>query len=503
MITQKDTKDMKEVDIKHILLVACIMFMPFLVSTIYLLPIEQNILTVMPCNSDEEFYFNQLKSVLAYGHPLGYYGYAGSHARIGHFGAWGSAWVLPYALVTALTGLNYFSISLTNHILFALCILLAYKMSDKSVLKSAILLGLYFIPTFGYYMNSAMMEGLQFIIGIVSALMLFYMSKNTYVDKYIIILIALAFCYFCACKVMWIILWVPFFYLVTRGKGATKQAFRRNTGSMMIVFYMLHALTASPYFENAYFLERVANMARSKNISETLQFFVIEFKYHIWLTLNAEFSKIQSDLRVLVMIGGLAITLYSLVYGIIEKTLSALIPLVVFGGYIIGTAATYSGGGALLRTVFPGFVFAITYIAMTNNKWLSVTLVAFLFVIAVHTIGMQMSNQYDDRVWYDENAQNEYTEKMNPISEIKVEQDSDAWSNTILWPAPLTTNSSLLYLPSGVGINWYKALPEDVTSIHEGWIMLDSIYADRINDLQKNGYDIYREENGSCLLKKK
>lgn len=503
MITQKDMK--KNLDIKQIFIMACIIAAPFLASTLYLWPIGQNLLTVMPCNSDEEFYYNQMKSVLAYGQPLGYYGYVDSHAIIGHFGAWGSAWVLPYWLVTVLTGLNYYSISLVNHILLVLCLIVAYKMSDKSVVKCIVILGLYFVPTFAYYMNSAMMEGLQFIIAVASALMLYYMSEKSELSKRVVIMITIAFCYFCACKVMWVILWVPFFYLVTRGKGIKKQVLTVLSGTvaMVFVFYTLHALTACSYFENEYFLELVVNTAKSSTVSETLQFFIVEVKYHIWLTLNAEFSPMVRDLRILMLTGGLSTLVYEVVFGIYKKKLTFAIPLVVFGGYVAGTAGAYCGGAALIRTVFPGFVFALTYMAMTNSKWLSGVLLISLTIVAVHTMVMQMSGSYDDRMWYDEKKQQEYSEMANPISEIVADTEADVWSNTILWPAPQVTRSSLLYLPSGIGINYHKEIPVDKKSIREGWIMIDSKYEADINELKENGFDVYREVNGSCLLKRK
>ena len=63
------------------------MAIPFVISSIFLyLDGGQSIRKIMPSYNDEDFYFHQIKAILTYGQPLGYYGYDGSHALIGNFG---------------------------------------------------------------------------------------------------------------------------------------------------------------------------------------------------------------------------------------------------------------------------------------------------------------------------------------------------------------------------------------------------------------------------------
>ena len=71
----------------QILTIVLAIVLPFIISTIYLAIIRQNIFSIKPCWNDESLYYNQIKSVLEYGHPLGYFGYGGSHARFLNFGA--------------------------------------------------------------------------------------------------------------------------------------------------------------------------------------------------------------------------------------------------------------------------------------------------------------------------------------------------------------------------------------------------------------------------------
>ena len=87
---------------------AIALFFPVAISSLYLL-LERNhqsLFSIMPAWNDEDFYYNQIKSMLEYGRPLGYYGYNGSHAPVGTFGAHGWFILLPYVVFCKIFGLQ-------------------------------------------------------------------------------------------------------------------------------------------------------------------------------------------------------------------------------------------------------------------------------------------------------------------------------------------------------------------------------------------------------------
>ena len=110
---------------KRTLLLSCCIGILLLFSFIFLRLSNHWLGQVIPTWNDEDFYYKQVEAVLKYGRPLGYYGYQGSHAHIGTFGAHGFFILTPYVLFSALFGLNYYTIALVNNVLLAVAIFLA------------------------------------------------------------------------------------------------------------------------------------------------------------------------------------------------------------------------------------------------------------------------------------------------------------------------------------------------------------------------------------------
>ena len=116
------------------LLLFCFLIM-ILLSSLYLLKDHQNIVNVIPEWNDEHFYYNQIMAMLKYGRPLGYYGYEGSHALFGNYGAHGFMILVPYALFALFAGFRYNTIAIVNHFLFAIAIYVYWKLLKPSWLK--------------------------------------------------------------------------------------------------------------------------------------------------------------------------------------------------------------------------------------------------------------------------------------------------------------------------------------------------------------------------------
>lgn len=64
----------------------------------------QNLFRSLPVWSDEQLWTAQYGAMSRYGRPLGYFGYAGTHARLGHYGPWGMYPTLLIGLLARIGG---------------------------------------------------------------------------------------------------------------------------------------------------------------------------------------------------------------------------------------------------------------------------------------------------------------------------------------------------------------------------------------------------------------
>ena len=111
-----------------------------------------------------------LTALLAFGGPLGYYGYNGGHAAIGTFGAWGPFMVWAMSPVAAVTGMELLTPVYTNLLFSCLAnffFLLFTRPSFRSTLKM-LLASCFFYTSFNYILTS-MSESTRFSLGIVLA----------------------------------------------------------------------------------------------------------------------------------------------------------------------------------------------------------------------------------------------------------------------------------------------------------------------------------------------
>lgn len=73
----------------RILLTLLVMFIPLLVALVLTGIRGQNLFLALPDWSDERWWFAQYAGMSEYGHPLGYFGYTGHHAKMGTWATWG------------------------------------------------------------------------------------------------------------------------------------------------------------------------------------------------------------------------------------------------------------------------------------------------------------------------------------------------------------------------------------------------------------------------------
>ena len=128
----------------------------------------------MPQWNDEGAYYELIKTWLATGQPLGYWGFNGGHALVGTGSAWSPAILLPYALWGMMFGWNYSSACFANIVFLMLAQLLFVLLTkaDEKQLFRMILLQLCSVMIW-LYLPTLMSELFRYALAVVLAGMLY------------------------------------------------------------------------------------------------------------------------------------------------------------------------------------------------------------------------------------------------------------------------------------------------------------------------------------------
>ena len=111
-----------------------------LVIFLLMLLLDSNMFTINPYDSglnDEAFYLKQIRSVMFHGLPKGYFGYNGSTAKIGGFGAWSPLLIYVYAFFGLLFRNSKYVVYIVNIIFVVLSLFTLFqynKLNKKEML---------------------------------------------------------------------------------------------------------------------------------------------------------------------------------------------------------------------------------------------------------------------------------------------------------------------------------------------------------------------------------
>ncbi len=128
----------------------------------------------IPQWNDEGAYYELIKTWLATGQPLGYWGFDGGHAIVGTGSAWSPAILLPYAVFGMMFGWNYSSVFFANLLFLVLAqvfFLLLVKPERKYLVRMLLLQG--FSVIIILYSTTLMSELLRFSLAVILSGMLY------------------------------------------------------------------------------------------------------------------------------------------------------------------------------------------------------------------------------------------------------------------------------------------------------------------------------------------
>lgn len=116
--------------------------------------------------------------MIEYGAPLGYYGYNGTHAPVGTWGAWGWAPVLPYVLFGKLFGWELHSMALANMTFLSIALAVFIVLTRPNRKQKLWMVFVYLCSVITVFFScTTMSEGLHYSLGIILVAMLIWMER--------------------------------------------------------------------------------------------------------------------------------------------------------------------------------------------------------------------------------------------------------------------------------------------------------------------------------------
>lgn len=170
--------------ILRIFLILLVMFIPLIVALLITGIRGQNLFQAIPCWSDETWWYAQYAAISEYGRPLGYFGYAGTHADVGTWGPWGMFPLLLIGLPARIFGWGLHAYVYYNFFFLALAALIFIvltKPSNRSLVMLAATHGLMYISI--CYSTICMNEVVRFAMAIVLAGIMYRMIMEPKVSR--------------------------------------------------------------------------------------------------------------------------------------------------------------------------------------------------------------------------------------------------------------------------------------------------------------------------------
>ncbi len=416
----------------------------------------------IPAWNDEGAYFALVKTFLATGQPIGYWGFNGGHAIIGTGSGWSTAILLPYAIFGWIFSWGYSSVFLANvsFLIGAHAIFLTLTKPKKEKLIRVLILEFTSMISI-LYMTTSMSEPLRFSLVIILAGMFYrlYWTKSSRFFQYILLpiyIIAITQVY------IFLVFCVPIYIFgISRNKSFWKKLLY-SLGAMSILsgisYYVLHLISSNyniykteklfSCIKNLDFLGAVVEFSRNVKdgivtllsicnayvghglflwfVPLCLLFVVIPFALWIW-SMNKKKGNKKTDVIIYAMVAysvGLFLFMYISVYSLERFTF-------------------FRGVGIVI-------LFAMYLLIFLENRKI------YLFFACIYGLGILFlpSNLTDFNIerYPTKQTLREWTSLSEKFEEVLVLNTSEnPWENTVavytLEPRVLTA------IPEGFGVN--------------------------------------------------
>ncbi len=203
----------------------------------------------IPAWNDEAAYYSLIKTWLATGNPVGFWGFNGGHALVGTGSGWPIAILLPYALFGMMFSWNYSSVFFANilFLCFAHLLLLHITKPKENILIRILILEWTSVLTI-LYSTTSMSEPLRYSLVIILAALFYklYFMDTTRIFRYILVplyIIAISQVY------IFLVFCVPIYIFGILQKKSVWKKFLFSFLSMSLVaggsYYLLHLISSN------------------------------------------------------------------------------------------------------------------------------------------------------------------------------------------------------------------------------------------------------------------
>lgn len=454
------------------------------------------------------------------GNAIGYYGYNGGHALVGHGSAWNPLLLWPYSIVSRIFGYSTSVMWYSNVIFLSLSLLLFVLLTKPNIKNLIYLLILEAVSSpIILYMSTGMTELLRYSYAIVLAGLIFrlfeYESDN-FILRYIVtpltilfMMQAYIFFVFIVPVYMWGILrkkkiWVRILGVIL-GSGIS------GGGS-----YLLFHFISSNY--DTYKAEAIINALSAPNFIEAIR--------QLWWVIEEELK------------GSVLFLLYGAYgHGLIGWYLKASVLVVIYAlimliiclikkkkcfTYVISVFCfvLFNGAFWMLYSIEPftlyrstAIVFIFSLYLMMANKDSKDFIPLIIFAIGMIYVPVNEEEFSEGRYLSKEEADDLKALEDNLLNVIMVNDSADAWDSTVFMYT--MEPNAILSVPAGAGVNlmfdgiipkeagylfFSKASKED---LHPEWLEQDfsEIYADNKNLIDKD-YSCVWEDDSYAVYKR-
>lgn len=448
----------------------CIYWLAFLpaVTVFLLMTIVTNygIDSLVPVWGDEVAWWSHIRDLVYNINYPGHAGHNANYAKIGNYGAWGLATLVPYAVLGKVIGWDLYSMSICNMLLLGgglVLFALLVKTNNKALFRIAICYLCMHI-TVGYTMTS-MSESLRYSLTIILCGIVFWLNWNLaeygkqirykYVKLFVIVLFVLY-----AVNV-WLILslFIPLIVWPIIRTWSTKVKIIVIPLVTLVVAaveqYLLRLVSYS-YFEPVF--SRIIVVLKNEGILPALR-----------LTISNAFANLQTFSLPHILKQGFspavindALFMYFLLYLVLlivctvnlihNKNYQNFLSLYLLIGFMLGYCTLYTGNaGTLCRGTNAG-LFAVTLCACKSKGKIDVVKIIYI----AGMIGIVASyNWYSwiitDRVNTAANTCKILEEQHRLAEVMEFAPENDAWDNTVAVYGPV--DYWYLSMPKGGQIN--------------------------------------------------
>lgn len=506
---------------KYNLLRSLFILLPVLVVLIISFVNGASMFDLRPVWNDEFFYHAQVKGVLEYGKPLGYWGYNGTHAKVGTFGPWGAPTIMLMALFARLVPGNLNMLIMSN----LLCACLANyaflkftKPGEKMLQRLILVYATLYVNHL--YSLTAMAEIFRYAMAVLLAGLTYFLLRRKEHPRYSVVLLVVAplmifvamsaYIPFAAVLPIWCYAVYRRYPALLKYKWVYAAACVVFTAMTAVVLFAVNEATAAPYTVN--WVGNVLAHLR-EGIFTGLQF-VLESSWDNFRECVLKYAFSPSSFAaefgfisyyILAYLFAIVMAAWAVFRSCNKQTSSShegkeipLIALYFLVAFVAAFVVLYaSPGWTFVRGINVAFVYVL-YLAAADSDVSSMNMirrVALFSLIGIIPFICALNDDFlVDRAKSISEEELILQEKF--AEHIQLSEENDPWGNTVSYYG---YGGSILYLPDGVGVNYMR---DSAAEQNARYCVLEKNYtsADFVAVLTEYGHCVLYENEDIILM---